>query len=219
MIKLIIFDLDGTLVDSGIDITKALNYAIEPYGLDKITVSQTTAMVGEGLSRLIEKMLGNQRADIIPDVLERFVRYYSGHLADFTLPYPGVQETLQQLSGYRKVVVSNKREILSKRLLETLELSGYFDIILGSDSVEEKKPSPKPVLQMLRRFSLRPEEAVIVGDSNYDIDSGKAAGVGTIAVSYGFRRPEFLGGADFLIDSMGELIKILEELNSVQNAC
>jgi phosphoglycolate phosphatase len=219
MIKLIIFDLDGTLVDSGLDINNALNYAVAPYGLEKLTLEQTISMVGEGLSRLIEKVLGKDRADILPEVSERFVKYYSEHLADFTLPYPGVTETLQRLSDYRKAVISNKREALSKELLEALGLSGYFDIILGSDSVEEKKPSPKPVLQVLRRFSLSPEEAVMVGDSNFDIEAGKAAGVVTIAVSYGFRPPEFLKGADFLIDSMGGLIKILEGLNAVRKSC
>ena len=213
MIRLIIFDLDGTLVDSGIDITNALNYAVMPYGLDEITVEKTVGMVGEGLSRLIEKLLGKDRADIMPQVLERFIQYYSGHLADFTRPYPGVRETLERLPQYRKVVLSNKRENLSKRLLEMLGLLKYFDIVLGSDSVEERKPSPKPVLQILNMFSLKPEEAVIVGDSNYDIDAGKSAGVKTVAVTYGYRSPEFLRGADFLISGMGELILKLDELN------
>src|SRR3990172_5157521 len=163
-IKLIIFDLDGTLVNSSVDITNALNYAIGPYGPEALTVEKTIGLVGEGLTRLIEKLLGERLAGIRDVVLDRFLEHYSEHLTDFTLPYPGVRETLEMLGAYRKAVISNKREDLSRRVLENLELSGYFDIIWGSDSVPEKNPSPVPVLEMLKKLSFRPGEAVIVGD-------------------------------------------------------
>jgi phosphoglycolate phosphatase len=214
MIKLVMFDLDGTLVDSSLDITNALNYAIEPYGLEKLTVEKTIGLVGEGLTRLVEKILGKENTEIMPDVLERFIHYYSEHLSDFTLPYPGVGETLEKLSGYRKAVISNKRESLSRRLLENLALSKYFEIILGSDSVEERKPSPKPILRILTDLSLKPKEAVMVGDSTYDIEAGKAAEVRTIAVSYGYRDPVLLKGADYIIDRIEEVIPRLKELDS-----
>ena len=89
-LELIIFDLDGTLVDSGMDITNALNYAITPYGFKPLTVEDTIKMVGEGLTRLIEKILGDNNASIKDAVLDRFIKYYSEHLTDFTKPYPGV---------------------------------------------------------------------------------------------------------------------------------
>ncbi|MDH4233492.1 MAG: HAD-IA family hydrolase [Nitrospirota bacterium] len=204
-IKLIIFDLDGTLVNSSVDITNALNYAVEPYGLEKLTVERTISLVGEGVTRLIEKLLGEKWAALKNAVLERFLEHYSQHLTDFTAPYPGVPETLEQLVNYRMAVISNKREDLSRRLLENLGLAGYFEIIWGSDSVSEKKPSPVPVLEMLKKVSCGPHEAVLVGDSNYDIEAGKAAGVRTVAVSYGFRDVRLLQDADFVIDSMREL--------------
>lgn len=210
-IKLIIFDLDGTLVDSSVDIANAMNYAIAPYGLDEISVERAKQMVGEGVTRLIEKMVAEERAEIRPAVLERFIQYYSDHLADFTLPYPGVVEALEGLQNYKKVVLSNKREGHSKRLLDMLGLSRFFDAVLGSDSVEERKPSPKPVFQILRMFSVAPEEAVIVGDSGFDIEAGRTAGVKTVAVTYGFRAVEFLREADVLIDDMRELKLKLEE--------
>ncbi len=213
MIKIIIFDLDGTLVDSSVDITNALNFAIGPYGLGKINVKATIGMVGEGLTRLIEKILGNERASIVPEVLERFVDYYSEHIVEFTVPYPGVRETLERLGNCRKAVISNKREYLSRKLLEELGLAKYFDVILGSDSVEEKKPSPKPLLKVLESFSLQPGEAVIVGDSNFDIEAGRAAGIKTIAVSYGFRDIGSLKGADFIIDDFGELAAVVAGLS------
>lgn len=212
MISLIIFDLDGTLVNSSVDITNALNYSIEPYKLEKMTVEKTVGMVGEGLTRLVEKMLGSENAAIMPDVMDRFIKYYSDHLTDFTVPYPGVPETLEKLANYRKAVVSNKREALSKRLLDTLNLSHYFEVVLGSDSVGAKKPSPEPILQILRMTKVKPDEAVIVGDSNYDIEAGKASGIKTIAVTYGYRDVDFLGDADEMVAHFPELPSRLEEL-------
>ncbi len=213
-IKLIIFDLDGTLVNSIADITNALNYAIGPYGFEQLTVERTTSLVGEGVTRLIEKLVGQKAADLKDVVLKRFLDYYSEHLTDLTVPYPGVRETLEMLGNYRKAVISNKREDLSRRLLEDLGLSGYFDIIWGSDSVPEKKPSPVPVLEMLKKVSCGPDEAVMVGDSNYDIEAGRAAGVRTVAVSYGYRHVSLLKDADFIIDNMKELIFKLDLLNA-----
>jgi phosphoglycolate phosphatase len=213
VIKLIIFDLDGTLVNTAADVTNALNYSIEPYPIEKMTVEKTIGMVGEGITRLIEKLLGEGRRAIMPDVLDRFLCYYSEHLLDFSLPYPGVLETLERLAGYKKGVISNKREGLSKRLLEELGLSHYFDIILGSDSVDERKPSPKPILHIMGLLKVGPEDAVMVGDSQYDIQAGKAAGIGTIAVTYGYREKRLLASADLMIDRMEDLLPALEKFN------
>jgi phosphoglycolate phosphatase len=213
-IKLIIFDLDGTLVDSSIDLTNALNYAIVPYGLEQLTVAQTISLVGEGITSLIGKLVGESGADRKTVVLKRFLDHYSEHLTDFTVAYPGVRETLGILGDYRKAVISNKRTDLSRRLLDNLGLSGYFDFIWGSDSVPEKKPSPVPVLEMLKKVQCAPDGAVMVGDSNFDIEAGRAAGVRTVAVSYGFRAADLLKAADFIIDSMTELPSKLEVLNA-----
>ncbi len=214
MVKLIMFDLDGTLVDSARDITNALNYAVEPYGIEPLTVERTVGMVGGGLTKLMQTLLGPDRADIMPEVLIRFLEYYSAHLADFTAPYPGVPETLQRLSAFKKAVISNKREALSRKVLEILGLAGHFAIILGSDSVEEKKPSPKPLFLIMDRLGLAPSEALMVGDSIYDIQAGKAAGVRTVAVSYGYREKESLSSADYLIDHMDELPAVIENINA-----
>ncbi len=214
VIKLIIFDLDGTLVDSSVDITNALNYAIEPYHLERMTVEKTIGMVGEGLTNLVEKMLGEEGQGLKKDVLERFLYHYSSHLADFTRAYPGVRETLEALSGYRKGVVSNKREALSRRLLEELSLTTYFDVIFGSDSAGERKPSPKPILKMLDLFGLGTESAIMVGDSNYDIEAGRAAGIRVVAVTYGYRDAAVLRGADVMIGDIRELPQKLTDMDS-----
>lgn len=208
MLKCLIFDLDGTLVNTGSDLTNALNYSLEPYGYPRKTLEETIALVGEGLTRLIEKTV-RERKELIPAVTERFISYYSDHLTDFSAPYPGVMETLEKLGRYKKAVISNKRESLSRKLLQELSLSGYFDLVLGSDSVEEKKPSPKPILRVLGILSVGKEESAIIGDSIYDIEAGKAAGIRTIAVTYGFMTEDALAGADYIIHRMNDLPAVL----------
>lgn len=212
MIKLIIFDLDGTLVDSSVDLTNALNYAIAPYDIERLTVQNTISLVGEGITRLIEKLLGPAKIDIRQHVMDRFMDYYSAHLVDFTKPYAGVPETLSALHIYNKAVISNKRESLSKKVLQELGLSRHFDAVLGSDSVGEKKPSPKPILRVMEMLSCSACETVIVGDSTYDIAAGKAAGIRTIAVSYGYRDASLLQEADRIIAHIAELPQVLEQV-------
>ncbi len=213
-LKLIVFDLDGTLVDSKFDITNAINYAIRPMGLPELTPEDAIRFVGEGITRLIEKILGNDHAEKKPYVMEKFLRYYSEHLIDNTMPYKGVMKTLQSMNAYKKAVISNKREDLSRRLLEGLGLAAYFDLILGADSVAERKPSPVPVLKAMEILHATPRETIMVGDSNIDIEAGKKAGVKTIAVAYGYKPIEYLKGADYIIrDSLNEIVSILEEMN------
>jgi phosphoglycolate phosphatase len=209
MIKLIMFDLDGTLVDSSIDLTNALNYALEPCGLEKLTVAQTKNLVGEGITKLIENLLGPDRHDLHTLILDRFMTYYSDHLVDFTVPYPGVVETLKEMFFFRKAVISNKRESLSKAVLGQLGLLQYFDLVLGSDSIGEKKPSPGPLMRVMETLSCRPAEAVIVGDSNFDIEAGRAAGTLTCAVTYGYREARLLKDADLYVDRFHDLLKLL----------
>lgn len=208
-IELVIFDLDGTLVDTSRDITNALNYAIKPYGLKDLSVEDITKMVGEGITKLVEKLLGDEKLPLKDAVINRFVDYYSEHLIDYSTTYPHVIETLEKLSGYKKAVISNKRELLSIRLLDKLDLLKYFDLVIGSDTTPERKPSALPVNYVLSRLGIGPEESVIVGDSNYDIEAGKKAGVKTIAVTYGYRERHLLMDADHLIDSIDELPSLL----------
>lgn len=221
-VKLIIFDLDGTIADSSIDITNALNYAIKPYDLKPLTVNDTIKMVGEGITRLIEKLIESSRlntvlaqagADIKKKITDRFLKHYTGHITDYTKEYPGVRETLESLTGYKKAVISNKRESLSIMTLDGLGLSGFFDLIIGSDTTPEKKPSPVPVQRALSEFNIQPVEAMMVGDSNFDIDAGKAAGVITVAVTYGYRPIEVIRHADYMIDRMTDLIPLLGKLS------
>ena len=209
-IKLIIFDLDGTLVDTSRDITNALNHALTSHGLNSLTVEETKRLVGEGITRLVEKIIGENKAGEREEIIKKFLAYYEEHLVDFSYSYPDVKETLKTLKGYKKAVISNKRESLSKRVLEKLDLLRYFDMVVGSDTTPERKPSPVPVLYVLEHFHFQPDEAVIVGDSNFDIEAGKNAGVKTVAVTYGFREKEYLLNADYLIDNIKAFPAILD---------
>ena len=204
-VKLILFDLDGTLVDTKQDITNALNCALKQYGIQELTVQDTVKMVGEGITRLIEKVLGDEKPGMRDEIIRRFVEYYSEHLADYSREYPYVRETLEQLSLYKKAVISNKRESLSEELLNKLDLLKYFDLIVGSDTTSERKPSPVPVQYVLGKLDIQQDESILVGDSNYDIESGKRAGIRTVAVTYGYRERKYLQDADYMIESLKDL--------------
>lgn len=212
-LKLIIFDLDGTLVDSRVDITNAINYAVKEYGIGPFSLQEITSMVGRGITRLIEDLLKPYPYISSKEIIEKFLYYYEKHLLDNTKTYPGVVEVLEGLKEYKKAVISNKREYLSKKTLEGLGLLNYFEVILGSDSVPEKKPSPVPVLTVLDRLKISPAEALIVGDSDLDIMAGRAAGVKTAGVTYGYRPVEVLKDADYLINDIRELITIVKLLS------
>ena len=213
-VQLILFDLDGTLVDTSRDITNALNYALSPYGLDGISVDATIKIIGEGLTRLIEKVLGDERYHLKNAVSTRFLDYYSAHLIDNSKNYPYVRETLDKLAGYRKAVISNKRENLSVNLLKQLDLDRHFDLIVGSDTTPERKPSAGPLLFVFSKLQISSQEALMVGDSQYDIEAGHNAGTRTVAVTYGYQERRLLTAADYLIDSFGDLPRILDIASS-----
>jgi phosphoglycolate phosphatase len=208
-IKLIMFDLDGTLIDTSKDITNALNYAIKPYGFKDLSVEDTIKMIGEGVTRLIEKILTNEKSQLRDEVIKKFLDYYSEHLVDYSSIYPYVRETLEMLNGYKKAVISNKRGYLSMRLLDRLSLLKYFDLVIGSDTISERKPSPTPVIYVFTKLGIDPHESIIVGDSNYDIEAGKKAGIKTVAVTYGYRERQYLLDADYIIDNIKDVLKLL----------
>jgi len=213
-IKLILFDLDGTLVDTVKDIRNALNYALSPYGTIHLSVEQTKQLIGEGISRLMEKCLGKEGVQWRDAAIKRFLDYYSRHLVNNSTVYPYVRETLEKLSGYKKAIISNKREDLSRNLLEKLDLLKHFELIIGSDTTPERKPSAAPVIHALAKFNIRPHEAVIVGDSNYDMEAGKKAGIKTIAVTYGYRERRYLLDADHIINSFNDLSPVLDIISA-----
>jgi len=208
------FDLDGTLVDTVQDITNALNYALKLHNIKTLSVNQTKEMVGEGVTRLVEKVLPVDKSHLQAEVMKRFLEYYAEHLTDHSREYPHVRETLEKLFVIKKAVISNKREALSKTLLEKLNLSQYFDLIIGSDTAGERKPSPVPVFYIISKMGVTPEESIVVGDSYYDIEAGKKASTKTVAVTYGYQPKELLTKADYLIDDFSELLSLIQVIRT-----
>lgn len=212
-IELIIFDLDGTIVDTCEDITNALNFCLENYGITIFTKNEVKKMIGEGVRNFIKKVLEQRDLSkgLMEELLDCFVNYYSEHISDFTRPYTGVAETLNNLRGIKKAVISNKLTNLSMKTLSNLGLINYFNFVAGNDFFPEQKPSPLPILKTLEKFNTSKENALIVGDSILDITAGKLAGVKTVAVTYGYGDKVLLKDADFIIDRFEDLLKIIRD--------
>jgi phosphoglycolate phosphatase len=211
-IDLIIFDLDGTLIDSKVDIADSVNFTLRELNLREIPNELIYTYVGNGVEPLIRRALettgGNGGVDKALDI---FRAYYWEHLLDNTVLYPNVIEVIKRLSGIKKAVVSNKSERFVKKILSGLEISGYFEIVLGGDSLKNKKPHPDMINSVTEKLGISSSRTLIVGDSAVDIECGKKAGAYTCGVSYGYRERDELvnAGADWIIEDMGELINLL----------
>ena len=212
-IKLIIFDLDGTLVDTVADMADALNDVL-PRNISPVSLEEARTVMGGGedtlARRLNHEMSGLDRREFG----KRFAEAYAAHLSVHTRLYPGVRGTLRKLSVCSKVVLSNRRAALVIPVLERFKLLPYFVDVIGGDSGAGMKPSPGPVLQVLGRLAIKPEETIIVGDCIYDIDAGRAAGVWTVAVAYGYGVDRsFMERADFVIDRFARLLRVIAQLD------
>lgn len=210
-IRLIIFDLDGTLVDSILDTTNAINHAVRTYGLKDLTPSMVAKMLSLTNSAIgvIHKVLEQYNIHEDTNVpVERYLEYYSSHLTDTTVMYPGTKETLEALNSYSKAIVTNKPERFAVKICSTLGLYEHFKVIVGGDTVPERKPSPVPIIYLLKNLNVKPEEAILVGDGKADIDSGKASNLRTVAATYGYGEAGFEEEADFVIEAMPNLLEI-----------
>ena len=188
----LVFDLDGTLVDTAPDLIAALNFVLEGEGLPPIPLHSARNMIGAGARKLIERGLEREgRAASVKDINRMtvdFVEYYAAHIADASRPFEGLEGALDELSshGFRFAVCSNKLEWLSKRLLDQLGLSERFAAICGGDTFGVSKPDPDILRQTVARAGGRLATTVMVGDAGTDIGVARRAGVPVIAVSFGY---------------------------------
>jgi phosphoglycolate phosphatase len=206
-VELLMFDLDGTLAATGRDLANSVNYVRADLGLGSLDEATVYRHVGHGSEHLLRSSVPEQYAHRFEEILERFLKHYEAHLLDTTVLYPHVNEVLDEFAGKKKVVVTNKLHYLSIAILKGLKIDAYFDAVIGGDSGWNKKPDPACLKHLLTAFQVAPDKAVIVGDGRTDIEAGKAAGIHTCGVTYGFCGKEELVAAqpDFLIDDLSEL--------------
>lgn len=206
-IEAVVFDLDGTLVNSRTDITNSVNHALKGVGLPLISAGEIGEHVGRGVTNLVRSVLGAPHHRLFKRTLALFKKHYAEHLLDYTTLYPGVSETLQALVPLKMAVLTNKPTDYSVRILEGLRVNHYFAFVLGGDALPVKKPAPDALLMLAGRFGLVPERILMVGDSMIDMEAGKNARARTCGVTYGFgtRRELEASGADYLVDAIGEV--------------
>jgi phosphoglycolate phosphatase len=213
-LDLFIFDLDGTLIDSKLDLAHAVNATREHMGLPPLDHEIVYSYVGNGAPVLIRRALGSEASEAqVNEALEYFLAYYRDHMLDYTVLYPGVRETLEKLdNGERRLaVLTNKPVRISVAILDGLNVGRHFFRVYGGNSFEEKKPSPVGVETLLRETGASKDRTLMVGDSAVDIQTARNAGISCCGVMYGFQ-PESLAAdpPDFLIERMDQLIAALQ---------
>jgi phosphoglycolate phosphatase len=215
-LKLLIFDLDGTLVDSELDLAHAINAMLRHYNRPELPVDVIGSYIGDGAPMLVRRALGDPQNDgYVQEALVYFMTYYRAHKLDNTYVYKGVPEALaaiqQQAAGRLKMaVLTNKPIGPSQGILEGLGLASFFVQVYGGNSFETKKPDPLGALKLLEETGTAPDEAVMIGDSQNDILTANNAGMWSLGVTYGFS-PETLKKhpPDILIDDPLELPQAL----------
>lgn len=209
-VELLIFDLDGTLVDTRRDLANAVNYALRQLGKSELDLPTLTSYVGDGIRKLLERALANPTEAELESGRQHFRHFYFEHLADFSEPYPGILDMLKHFAGKKKAVLTNKPQEFTEPLLQQLGLARHFKMMLGGQTQLKLKPDPEAILKILNQLEVSPAQAAMVGDGENDVLAGKAAGLMTCAVTYGFRPPENLLSLypDFVAHAPDDLKKI-----------
>lgn len=223
----LLWDLDGTLIDTGRDLATAVNGMLEEYGLEPLTNERVASHVGKGARNLVTRCLEDRgRVDLgdaaISEALRVFETHYDRHLLDTTRPFPGLLPVLAALSarGERMGVVTNKPAGFSRQLLRALELEPHFGALVGGDTTARRKPDPEPLHAALLQLGLgslsagdRAAGVLMIGDTPIDIETARAAGVRSLAVSWGFASRAVLEAArsDRTVDDAAQLAAALED--------
>jgi len=186
-IQLLVFDLDGTLVDSKQDLALSVNAMREHMGLAPLPLDVVASYVGHGVTVLIRRSLGDLAAEAnVEKGLDFFLEYYRLHMLDHTGLYPGVREALDALRGRKLAVLTNKPVRFSTEMLSRLGVAPHFSFIYGGNSFPQKKPDPIGIRTLMKDLGASPHETLMVGDSDTDVLTGRNAGAWTCGVTYGF---------------------------------
>jgi phosphoglycolate phosphatase len=217
-IKLVIFDLDGTLIDSRLDLVHSVNAALRHIGRPELPDDVIASYVGDGAPILIQRALGGEATDeaLVRKGLEFFLSYYRAHKLDHTTVYAGIPETLAAIQNSaspskngtprKMAVLSNKPVVPSRAIIEALGLGRFFSQIYGGNSFASKKPDPEGARRLLEEYGVSPQHAAMIGDSHVDVSTGRNAGMVTVGVTYGFA-PHTLQDTppDVVVDHPSEL--------------
>ncbi|MBN1824831.1 MAG: HAD-IA family hydrolase [Candidatus Eisenbacteria bacterium] len=206
-LEFLLFDLDGTLLDTLPDIAGSVNHTLRRLGRPTLSVPMIRSYVGRGLEVLLVRSLGDGDAELLEEAARIFRAHYDDHCLDFSRPRPGARELLDRFADRPMAVVSNKPERFIHRLLEAFDMDRRMSAVFGGDSVPEKKPSPLMVLLALERFGAAPDRGILVGDMPVDVETGRAAGVYTVAVTGGFAEREELEASapDLLLEGLTDI--------------
>jgi phosphoglycolate phosphatase len=224
-VRTVVFDLDGTLVDTAPDLIKALNFVLDREGLPPVPLHSARNMIGAGARRLIERGLEAEGRVATPADITRltgdFIDYYAAHIAEGSRPFEGLEDTLDELAGrgYQFAVCTNKLEWLSKRLLDQLGLSARFAAICGADTFGVSKPDPAILQQTVARAGGQLASTVMVGDAGPDVGVARRAGVPVVCVEFGYTDvPVAELKPDLLIGHMRDLPAAVETLMARQKS-
>ena len=210
------FDLDGTLLDTGADLAAAMNHALATIGRPPFAIEALKPLIGRGARSMLDRGLartGGTSPALVDELLPKLLAFYEAHIAVHTKPYPGLLDALDAMTarGVRVAVCTNKRELLARKLLDALDLSPRFAAIVGGDTLGPGRLKPRPDLLVEMVARAGGGRAVFLGDTDNDTGAARAAGIPSIAVSFGFVpcTPQELG-ADAGIDHYDELVPLLE---------
>jgi phosphoglycolate phosphatase len=217
--RAVLFDLDGTLIDSAPDIAAAVNELLGRHGLGPLTLDQVVSMIGNGTRKLTERAFAATAGPLSPEELDRhyaeMLEIYGRHLTGVTTLLPGAAELVAVLrqQGARLGIVTNKPQRFIETILDHFGLAGDFDVVIGSDAGVTPKPAPDMLLAAMEKLAADPRDTVMVGDSASDVDSARAAGVASVLRRGGYTHtPAEKLGADVVVDRLDELIGVLPAL-------
>jgi phosphoglycolate phosphatase len=207
----ILFDLDGTLIDSKRDLANSVHFLQRRYHRKPSSDEQISQFIGDGVVKLVERAIGQRPAGQIRRAVALFKKHYRRHALDHTSVYPGVIDTLEHFRRRKLAVVTNKPVRVSRRILRGLNLMRYFQVVLGGDSVERKKPHPEGPLLALEQLGVSPRRAVMVGDGFQDVMAGRAARMRTIGIRSNIGDWKLLRRSrpTLTVKSVNELVRII----------
>ena len=211
-----LFDLDGTLIDSRDDLADSVNLMLSELNLANLPSETIYNFIGEGVFNLVNRSISaslqrESEIDFSNHGVEIFRKIYAENCLIKTKLYEGVSETLDELGDYQKAVITNKPHDFSVKILDELGIAKYFAEVVCGDSFPERKPSPVPILRTMEKLGFSAEECLMIGDSRVDIEAGKNAKMKTCGCIFGFRGRDELekAGADYLIEKFSDLTQIL----------